>query len=191
MSYVLGKMIFIHIPKCGGHTVLEEMKRHGGFRMKDRWEGGAWSCHPTASALKERMGAEWDSYEKVTVVREPRERAVGLFELKMKGQALDLFHFSRYMHKMKGRSSFRFNPWTVQSRFLLPEVKVFRLDQIERLWEFMEEMHGIEIGKVQAVNSYLKPVVARRWDWRKLYSQEMWQMMTARHRGVLEQFGWE
>lgn len=68
---ILGKLIFIHIPRCSGTSIESSL-------LSDRLVPDS-EKHWNARMLKERVGDLWESCFKFSIVRNPFDRMASLF----------------------------------------------------------------------------------------------------------------
>lgn len=141
----MGRMLFIHIPKNGGHSVLNVMRAHGGFRASDEWDE-KYRSHQSAWTIKQRLGSEWYDFDPVALVRNPWDRAVSLYFGVDKYKDHSPERFQKYMRSREGTVKHRWNPWQLQTQMVNDEVRVFRLDDIDSLYAWMAQVYKIDIG---------------------------------------------
>lgn len=189
MAYLLRNLLFIHLPKTGGHSVWDVMKPRGGIRLKTEW-GPKWIHHQSAAGLKARLGPSYDQYEKFSLIRNPFERAVSLyFGRDKKNYTPSVAGFKKFMRNRRGLAKFRWNPYYPQVRFAGVETKLFDLDNINGLFEWLGDQLGEEImerpWRKTGMNRNLK-----RLPWRQYYDDEIVSWVREDCAVELEQFGW-
>lgn len=188
MPYVIDDLMFFHLPKTGGHSVWYVMEQHGGFRCKTEW-GGHWSHHMTSYGARQKLGPKWDQYKKFTLVRNPWERAVSLYFGRNKINKHSPAAFARWMLRWRGLGKFRWNPHYAQTRVIHPGVTVFRLDDIDKLYGWMEDQLDITITEKfhhRTGHQRHKP----RLHYRKYYNKELRDAVADSHRADIRKFGW-
>lgn len=182
--------MFIHIPKTGGHSVWDVMEPRGGFRAKEEW-GAKFTHHQSGGSLKVRLGPKFDTYKKFSLIRNPFERAVGLyFGRDNKTHRQSIAGFKKYMNNRRGLSKYRWNPYYSQLTFAGPHAKLFDLARIDELYDWM----GHELGEVITERPYHKTGRHRhreRLPWREYYDDEIVGWMKEAQAADLERFGWE
>lgn len=190
MAYILDRMLFIHIPKCAGHTVWEVMKANGGFRAKDRW-GGRFSHHQSAFGLRQALGKTWCDYQPVTLVRNPWERAVSLYFGRNRNKNPHTpAGFAKFMRRYERLSKYRWNPHYPLSRMITPEMIVFKVDEIERLWGWMESNLEIEIGTPKVRRSGTHRYVDRL-HYRDYFTKQLRNGIAEVHQHDIARWGWK
>jgi len=195
MTCILQNMMFIHIPKTGGHSVKAVMEENDGFSLKDvNGFGNGFSYHERSSWLRDKLGfEEYDRYNKVSLVRNPWERAVGLYfgENRPGGHSVRGFRKwvlaqSRIRYKSKDK---RIDPLTPQSWMLTPEVIVFDLARIDELYQWME-INLDSIGPIVSPH-VLSGKIVPRLPYREYYSSRVREMVTVANYQDIKKYGWK
>lgn len=186
--------MFIHIPKTGGHSVWDAMKQHGGYALKDVYgPGNGFSYHETADDLRLKFGhSMWKGFKKISVVRNPWERAVGLyFGEKRKGN-YNPKGFKKwlwkYHHARQNELDKRFNPLFPQTRLLRQDVHVWDLKQIDLLFRWMEKRQEIKIenpGMVQSGHHR-----ENRLHWTKFHTKRTREIIGRANEQDIRRFRW-
>jgi len=181
-------MLFVHIPKTGGHAVWEVVKANGGYRMKD--ERSHIRMHTSANALKQRLGPEYNQFKKVSLIRNPWERAVSLYFGRNKLKKFSPEGFAKYMRQWRTLGKMRWNPYYQQTALLNRDVLVFRLDQIEKLWHWMEMNLDITVDDPGIIKTGKNRYV-ERMHYRKYFNKELRAVIAQAHKRDIERFGWK
>lgn len=99
------KIIFIHIPKCGGSSIAAGLFDSVGIRfgtylkIKDRkkYFSGDDMKHATAATYKNTMKS-WDDYYKFSVVRNPWDRFVSALNWQQNAKKKNRINISEFMN---------------------------------------------------------------------------------------------
>lgn len=188
MPYVMGRMLFIHVPKTGGHSVLKVMRANGGFRAGDEW-GYGFRSHQSAWTIKARLKEKWYDYDRVSLVRNPWDRAVSLYFGKDKITSHSPAGFQKYMRRCIDAFKHRWSPWRLQTVMLSDEVKVFRLDDIAKLYEWMALEHGAEIGTPEVLKTGKNRYV-ERLPYQAYYTPELLDQVAEAHVKEIKKYKW-
>ncbi len=180
-------MLFIHIPKTGGHSVLEVMRAYGGCALKDVFgPGGGFAYHQRGHSIRDRMGVEvYDSFKKVTLMRNPWARAVGLYFGKPRKQQPSVSAFDKWLrHKWKDK---RVDPLIPQSRMLTSDVIRFDLARIEELFHWMEV--NLDIGPINSLH-VRSGIKGERLPYREYFTGKTRSMVARANRFDIKRHGW-
>jgi hypothetical protein len=189
MPYLLNNVMFIHIPKTGGHSVWDVMRQHGGTRMKDS-HGDAWTHHATGIGLKQRLGGSYDHWTKFSLVRNPWQRAVGLYYGRDKLKEHTPARFEKWLDQWRTMGKLRWNPYYPQSRLLTTDVTVFRLENIEECYDWMEEQFDIKIVDPKHIKTG-KHRYVERLPWRDYFSRRHRRAIGEAHKVDIYRWGWQ
>lgn len=193
MTYILQNMMFIHIPKTGGHSVLEVMKANGGYSLKEFYGfGKGFPYHYPVFKLRLKLGeAVYDSFTKVSLVRNPWERVAGIYYARKRREDFSPHSFNDWMMKakrlrMRSRDH-RTDPLAPQSWMLGPEVIRFDLARIEELYEWMKT--NLKVGTIepQHVRSGSKE---ERLPYQELFTDATRQLVADANKVDIERHGW-
>ncbi len=181
--------MFIHIPKTGGHSVWNVMRANGGHRCKDTL-GGNWTHHMSATGIRQKMGStDYDRYDKVALIRNPWQRAVGLYFGRNKIKEHSPAGFAKFMKQYRGIGKYRWNPFYPQSRLLLPDVRAFKLEHIDELYRYLEQACGIEVNGPDAIKTGRNRHV-ERLPWREYFTDALRDEIARKHERDIERWGW-
>ncbi len=189
MTYALGKTLFLHLPKTGGHCVWKIFEAHGGYRLKDKL-GDKYNIHHSARGLKQRFGRSYDYYEKISLVRNPWERAVSLYFGRNKLNKFSPAGFEKYMRQWRSLRKYRWNPNYPQSRFTLPGVLIFDLAKIDLLYEWIEKRHQIKIINPGIIKTG-KNRYQDRLHYREYYTSKLRADIAQAHKTDIKKYGWK
>lgn len=189
MPYVLDRMMFIHIPKTGGHSVWQVMKEHGGFRTKDEW-GANFTHHMSGHGARQSLGGKYSWYQKVALVRNPWDRAVSLYFGRNKIKEHSPEGFAKYMRRFSSLNKMRFNPYYLQTRMLTPDTLIFKLDEIEKLYGWMEANLEITIKDRPFIKTGLNRR-AERQDYQHYFTPVLRETIMVKHALDIDRFGWK
>ena len=153
------KLIFIHIPKNAGTSVIKAMGVENIFFDK------------TIEEYKEHYGEYWDKYKKFTVVRDPIDRFISAYKFaRMKesgwfsatgeeglkkhdhydiSNSMDINEYTSYIFE-----NHEFNRWIIpQTVLILNENKKIEIDYFVRFENLQEDLSKIGIEKIEKLNS--------------------------------------
>ena len=154
------KLIFIHIPKNAGTSIIEAMGVENIFMDK------------TIEEYKEHYDEYWDKYKKFTVVRDPIDRFISAYKfarMKESGwfsatgeeglekhhhydlcNSTDINGYVDYVYK----NHKEFNRWIVPQTFLLSDKEGnIEIDFFVRFENLQEDLSKIDIESIQKLNS--------------------------------------
>lgn len=190
MTYVLKNMMFIHIPKTGGHVVWKIFEPLGGVRLKDHYGfGNGFPLHGTALGLHTNLGStEYRKYDKFALVRNPWERAVSLYFGQDNVTKFSRRAFKTYLRRMRRGSNRRFSPFQLQSAILSPEVTVFDLSRIDELYEWVAD-HGFSFENPGVIPSGKNKDIERP-HYRKYFNEAFQRAIGKMNAADIERFGW-
>lgn len=154
------KLIFIHIPKNAGTSIMKAMGIENIFMDK------------TIEEYKENYDEYWDKYKKFTVVRDPVDRFVSAYKFaRMKESGwfsatgeeglekhkhydlcneMDINEYTTYLFK----NSKQFNRWNVPQTFIISNKNnEIEIDYYVRFENLQEDLSKIGIENIQKLNS--------------------------------------
>lgn len=154
------KLIFIHIPKNAGTSIMKAMGIENIFMDKPIKE------------YKEHYDEYWDKYKKFTVVRDPIDRFISAYKFaRMKESGwfsatgeeglekhlhydlcneMDINEYTTYLYK----NSEEFNRWNVPQTFIISnENNEIEIDYFVRFENLQEDLSKIGIESIQKLNS--------------------------------------
>ena len=154
------KLIFIHIPKNAGTSIIKAMGVENMFMDK------------TIEEYKEHYDEYWDKYKKFTVVRDPVDRFVSAYKFaRMKESGwfsatgeeglekhkhydlcneMDINEYTTYLFK----NSKQFNRWNVPQTFIISNKNnEIEIDYYVRFENLQEDLSKIGIENIQKLNS--------------------------------------
>lgn len=154
------KLIFIHIPKNAGTSIIKAMGVENLYMDKSIEE------------YKEHYEDYWNSYTKFTVVRDPMDRFISAYKfarMKESGwfsatgeeglekhhqyeicNSMNINEYISHLHK----NPKEFNRWTIPQTFILEnENKKMEIDYFVRYENLLEDLKKIGIDKIEKLNS--------------------------------------
>ena len=154
------KLIFIHIPKNAGTSIIKAMGVKNMLIDK------------TIEEYKEHYDEYWDKYTKFTVVRDPIDRFISAYKFaRMKESGwfsatgeeglekhlhydlcneMDINEYTTYLYK----NSEEFNRWNVPQTFIISnENNEIEIDYFVRFENLQEDLSKIGIESIQKLNS--------------------------------------
>jgi hypothetical protein len=140
-------LLFVHVPKCGGKTVIRDL-----YRLEDlRFFG-----HSDVRHFRNILGPrKFEQIHKVTFVRDPVERCLSGYRFNKTGgfrgrnglKAQKLLGDLSFDEFVQGGMLEQFMSWHIvfrpQTRFLTDEDGRIAIDQICRFSNFEEELKGL------------------------------------------------
>jgi hypothetical protein len=154
------KLIFIHIPKNAGTSIIKAMGVENLFMDK------------TIEEYKEHYGDYWNEYKKFTVVREPIDRFISAYKfarMKESGwfsatgeEGLEKHHHYELCNKMNineyisylYKNPKEFNRWIIPQTFIISNKNGEReIDYYVRYENLLEDLQKIDIDKIEKLNS--------------------------------------
>ena len=160
------RLIFIHIPKNAGTSIIEAM----GYNIFQSLENVY--IDKTIEEYKEHYKDYWDKYKKFTVVRDPIDRFISAYKfarMKETGwfsatgeEGLEKHHHHELCNKMDineytsyiYKNPKEFNRWIIPQTFLiLNENDEIEIDDFVRFENLQEDLKKIGIEKIQKLNS--------------------------------------
>ena len=154
------KLIFIHIPKNAGTSVIKAMGVENIFFDK------------TIEEYKEHYGEYWDKYKKFTVVRDPIDRFISAYKFaRMKESGwfsatgdeglkkhshyelcnkMDINEYTLYLYK----NPKEFTRWNMPQTFIISNKnKKIKIDYFVRFENLQEDLSKIGISSIEKLNS--------------------------------------
>tara|TARA_B100000035_G_scaffold195777_2_gene167209 strand:- start:3388 stop:3996 length:609 start_codon:yes stop_codon:yes gene_type:complete len=154
------RLIFIHIPKNAGTSIIKAMGVENIYMDK------------TIEEYKEHYNEYWDKYKKFTVVRDPIDRFISAYKfarMKESGwfsatgeeglekhthyelcNSMDINEYSSYIYK----NPKEFNRWIIPQTFLISnENKEIEIDYYVRYENLLEDLKKIGIDSIEKLNS--------------------------------------
>ena len=154
------KLIFIHIPKNAGTSIIKAMGVENLYFDK------------TIDEYKEHYEDYWNSYTKFTVVRNPMDRFISAYKfarMKESGwfsatgeeglkkhhqyeicNSMSINEYIFYLHK----NPKEFNRWTIPQTFIIENKnKEIEIDYFVRYENLLEDLQKIGIDKIEKLNS--------------------------------------
>tara|TARA_Y100000015_G_scaffold42326_1_gene49665 strand:- start:145 stop:753 length:609 start_codon:yes stop_codon:yes gene_type:complete len=154
------KLIFIHIPKNAGTSIMKEMGVDNIFIDK------------TIEEYKENYKDYWDKYKKFTVIRDPIDRFISAYKFaRMKESGwfsatgeeglekhdhydlcnkMDINEYTLHIYKNKKE----FNRWIIPQTFvILNKNKEIEIDFYVRFENLQEDLSKIGIENIEKLNS--------------------------------------
>jgi hypothetical protein len=154
------KLIFIHIPKNAGTSIIKAMGVENLYMDK------------TIEEYKEHYEDYWNSYTKFTVVRDPMDRFISAYKfarMKESGwfsatgeeglekhyqyeicNSMNINEYISHLHK----NPKEFNRWTIPQTFILEnENKEIQIDYFVRYENLLDDLKKIGIDKIEKLNS--------------------------------------
>lgn len=154
------KLIFIHIPKNAGTSIIKAMGVENIFMDK------------TIEEYKEHYDEYWNKYKKFTVVRDPIDRFISAYKFaRMKESGwfsatgeeglekhthyelcnkMDINEYTSYLYK----NPKEFNRWNIPQTFIiLNENNEIEIDYYVRFENLQEDLSKIAIESIQKLNS--------------------------------------
>tara|TARA_Y100000015_G_scaffold27429_1_gene26580 strand:+ start:581 stop:1189 length:609 start_codon:yes stop_codon:yes gene_type:complete len=154
------RLIFIHIPKNAGTSVIKAMGVENMYMDK------------TIEEYKEYYSEYWDKYKKFTVIRDPIDRFISAYKFaRMKESGwfsatgeeglekhthyelcnkMDINEYTSYLYK----NSKEFNRWNIPQTFIiLNKSNEIEIDYYVRFENLQEDLSKISIENIQKLNS--------------------------------------
>ena len=154
------KLIFIHIPKNAGTSIIKAMGVENLYMDK------------TIEEYKEHYGDYWNEYKKFTVVREPIDRFISAYKFARMDESgwfsatgeeglekhhhyelcneMNINEYNSYLYK----NPEKFNRWIVpQSWIITNEGGEKEIDYYVRYENLLEDLQKIGIDKIEKLNS--------------------------------------
>ncbi len=154
------KLIFIHIPKNAGTSIIKAMGVENLFMDK------------TIEEYKEHYGDYWNEYKKFTVVREPIDRFISAYKFARMDESgwfsatgeegLEKHHHYELCNEMNineyvyylYKNPEKFNRWiSPQTFIILNENGEREIDYYVRYENLLEDLQKIGIDKIEKLNS--------------------------------------
>ena len=154
------KLIFIHIPKNAGTSIIKAMGVENLYMDK------------TIEEYKEHYGDYWNEYKKFTVVREPIDRFISAYKFARMDESgwfsatgeegLDKHHHYELFNEMNineyvyyiYKNPEKFNRWiSPQTFIILNENGEREIDYYVRYENLLEDLQKIGIDKIEKLNS--------------------------------------
>jgi len=154
------KLIFIHIPKNAGTSIIKAMGVENLFMDK------------TIKEYKEHYEDYWNEYKKFTVVREPIDRFISAYKFARMDESgwfsatgeegLEKHHHYELCNEMNineyisylYKNPEKFNRWIVPQTFVISNENGEReIDYYVRYENLLEDLQKIGIGKIEKLNS--------------------------------------
>lgn len=195
------KLIFIHIPKCGGSSLNDALKDYRTELFNKK------IGHATYLDYKQRVGDNIKNYKIFTIVRNPWEWHVSFFfylkqtNPKHSGHRLEYdlfrtrnFSFTDYIYwldddkrpKSKQRFVLRNQfDWCVNEKNEFVVDHVLRLDNIEEDYKEFCEIYDIKENKFPFVNKGSHSL------YRNYYDDKTENIIKNKHKKDIEFFKWE
>ena len=153
------KLIFIHIPKNAGTSIIKAMGVENIFMDK------------TIEEYKEHYDEYWDKYKKFTVIRDPIDRFISAYKFaRMKESGwfsatgeegldkhthyelcnkMDINEYTTHIYK----NPKEFNRWTIPQTFLISnENNEIEIDYFVKFENLQEDLSKIGIESIQKLN---------------------------------------
>ena len=154
------KLIFIHIPKNAGTSIIKAMGVENLYIDK------------TIEEYKEHYGDYWNEYKKFTVVREPIDRFISAYKYARMDESgwfsvtgeeglekhyhyelcneMNINEYISYLYK----NPEKFNPWISPQTFIISnENGEKEIDYYVRYENLLEDLQKIGIDKIEKLNS--------------------------------------
>ena len=154
------KLIFVHIPKNAGTSIIKAMGVENLYMDKSIKE------------YKEHYDEYWDKYKKFTVIRDPIDRFISAYKfarMKESGwfsatgeeglekhdhydicNSMDINGYAEYLYKNQKK----FNRWNIPQTFIiLNENNEIEIDYYVRFENLHEDLSKIGIESIQKLNS--------------------------------------
>ena len=154
------KLIFIHIPKNAGTSIIKAMGVENLFMDK------------TIEQYKEHYGDYWNEYKKFTVVREPIDRFISAYKFARMDESgwfsatgeegLEKHHHYELCNEMNineyvsylYKNPEKFNRWISPQTFIISnENGEKEIDYYVRYENLLEDLQKIGIDKIEKLNS--------------------------------------
>ena len=154
------KLIFIHIPKNAGTSIIKAIGVENLYMDK------------TIEEYKDHYKKYWNTYTKFTVVRDPMDRFISAYKfarMKESGwfsatgeeglekhyqyeicNSMNINEYISHLHK----NPKEFNRWTIPQTFILEnENKEIQIDYFVRYENLLDDLKKIGIDKIEKLNS--------------------------------------
>ena len=154
------KLIFIHIPKNAGTSIIKAMGVENMLMDK------------TIEEYKEHYNEYWDKYTKFTVVRDPIDRFISAYKFaRMKESGwfsatgeeglgkhthyelcnkMDINEYTTYLYKNRKE----YNRWNIPQTFIISNKNnEIEIDYFVRFENLQEDLKKIDIESIQKLNS--------------------------------------
>jgi len=154
------KLIFIHIPKNAGTSIIKAMGVENMYMDK------------TIKEYKEHYGDYWNEYKKFTVVREPIDRFISAYKFARMDESgwfsatgeegLEKHHHYELCNEMNineyisylYKNPEKFNRWISPQTFIISNENGEReIDYYVRYENLLEDLQKIGIDKIEKLNS--------------------------------------
>ena len=154
------KLIFIHIPKNAGTSIIKAMGIENMYMDK------------TIKEYKEHYGDYWNEYNKFTVVREPIDRFISAYKFARMDESgwfsatgeegLEKHHHYELCNEMNineyisylYKNPEKFNRWISPQTFIISNENGEReIDYYVRYENLLEDLQKIGIDKIEKLNS--------------------------------------
>jgi hypothetical protein len=154
------KLIFIHIPKNAGTSIIKVMGIENMYMDK------------TIKEYKEHYGDYWNEYKKFTVVREPIDRFISAYKFARMDESgwfsatgeegLEKHHHYELCNEMNineyisylYKNPEKFNRWISPQTFIISNENGEReIDYYVRYENLLEDLQKIGIDKIEKLNS--------------------------------------
>lgn len=154
------KLIFIHIPKNAGTSIIKAMGVENLYMDK------------TIEQYKEHYGDYWNEYKKFTVVREPIDRFISAYKFARMDESgwfsatgeegLEKHHHYELCNEMNineyisylYKNPEKFNRWISPQTFIISNENGEReIDYYVRYENLLEDLQKIGIDKIEKLNS--------------------------------------
>lgn len=183
------KFVEIHVPRTGGTSRKESLKKAGCRSEGDNLD------HEPADVIANQLGARWNEFYKFSFRRNPCELALSLFHYRR--DRLE----ARNPHKVP--NEFTFDDWVKAYVRRLPAwkcrelsnhsfywgepalgVEVFDFADMAEVWPMICDKIGVN-APLQNLNGS-----GASKDWRKSFTAETFELVKARFQIDTDRFGW-
>lgn len=148
-----GKVLFIHIPKTGGSTISNELRRHHQTSMYTNSPWPGYQCTPQhlhAGPLKEIFQPEAFAYV-FTVVRHPVDRIRSEYDWNQRNRSVKVpfwFWLRKKLFQTRRSPYLDDNHFRPQEEFLGFDTEVFRLeDGLDKVFWRLSEITGTDYSE--------------------------------------------